>query len=211
MNKIFISYRRDDTAHLAGRLYDALAQRYTAECIYKDVDSIPGGVDYRKHLFTALRGSRIVIVLIGTRWASITDATGQRRIEHPTDVVRKEIEFSLQRKLIVIPVLTDHATMPKTEELPRSISQILSRNAMKLRPDPDFHSDLKRLFGVLDAEVQPNNASIPPPLPKFSSGPGRPTKKIRATGKRRVSTIVFVILAVFVILSLIVAGVLISR
>ena len=50
LGSIFISYRRDDTADVAGRLYDRLAQHFGKELIFKDVDSIPLGVNFRKYL-----------------------------------------------------------------------------------------------------------------------------------------------------------------
>lgn len=39
---IFISYRRDDTRHVAGRLARDLMDRFGAESICRDIDSIAG-------------------------------------------------------------------------------------------------------------------------------------------------------------------------
>ena len=50
MSKILISYRRDDSADVTGRIYDRLIQQFGSRAIFKDVDSIPFGVDFRKHL-----------------------------------------------------------------------------------------------------------------------------------------------------------------
>jgi hypothetical protein len=47
---IFISYRREDSADVTGRIYDRLVGVFGREAIFKDVDSIPLGVDFRKHL-----------------------------------------------------------------------------------------------------------------------------------------------------------------
>ena len=44
--KIFLSYRRDDTQHVAGRLYDRLADHFGQENIFMDVDSIEPGLDF---------------------------------------------------------------------------------------------------------------------------------------------------------------------
>src|SRR3954466_6304267 len=43
---VFLSYRREDTRHLAGRLYDRLAQRFGHEQTFMDVDSIEPGADF---------------------------------------------------------------------------------------------------------------------------------------------------------------------
>jgi hypothetical protein len=45
MGKLFISYRRDDTADSCGRLDDKLAARFGRANVFKDVDSIPLGAD----------------------------------------------------------------------------------------------------------------------------------------------------------------------
>ena len=48
--KLFINYRRDDTDDLAGRLHDHLTGEFGAENIFKDVDSIPSGQNWRAAL-----------------------------------------------------------------------------------------------------------------------------------------------------------------
>jgi hypothetical protein len=47
---IFVSYRRHDSADVTGRIYDRLVQRFDKAQVFKDVDSIPLGVDFREHL-----------------------------------------------------------------------------------------------------------------------------------------------------------------
>jgi hypothetical protein len=44
--RIFISYRRDDAAGHAGRIADQLADRYGAEAISMDVETIGAGEDF---------------------------------------------------------------------------------------------------------------------------------------------------------------------
>ena len=39
--KVFISYRRDDSAGHAGRVHDRLAHEFGANLLFMDVDSIP--------------------------------------------------------------------------------------------------------------------------------------------------------------------------
>ncbi len=56
--KIFISYRRQDSADICGRtcgrIYDRLAQHFGAQAVFKDVDDIPFGADFPSHLETIL-------------------------------------------------------------------------------------------------------------------------------------------------------------
>ena len=44
--RIFMSYRREDTAMAAGWLYDRLRERFGASQIFKDVDTIRPGEDF---------------------------------------------------------------------------------------------------------------------------------------------------------------------
>jgi hypothetical protein len=43
---IFISYRRNDDGHAAGRLYDCLVQHFSPEQVFINVDNIPAGLDF---------------------------------------------------------------------------------------------------------------------------------------------------------------------
>ena len=41
MPKIFLSYRRQDSAGVAGRIYDRLRQHFGDDAIFMDIDNIP--------------------------------------------------------------------------------------------------------------------------------------------------------------------------
>lgn len=47
MAQIFISYRRFDSTAITGRIYDRLRQEFGKDAIFKDVDNIPAGRDFR--------------------------------------------------------------------------------------------------------------------------------------------------------------------
>jgi hypothetical protein len=51
---IFISYRRADSSDISGRIYDRLTQRFERKAIFKDVDSIPYGTNFRTHILGAI-------------------------------------------------------------------------------------------------------------------------------------------------------------
>lgn len=143
--KIFISYRREDTQQIAGRLFDRLADTFGEELVLKDVDSIPYGVDFRDYSTRLVQESRIVLVLIGPQWLQ-RQANGARRIDDEADLVRLEIEASLRHCAAVIPVLVGEAEAPKAADLPASIASLAYRNAARLRHDPDFRVDSDRLI-----------------------------------------------------------------
>jgi hypothetical protein len=72
-------------------------------------------------------------VVIGPRWLTPTDATGQRRIDDPADWVRREIAEALSLGLRVIPVLTGDASLPAEADLPQDIAGLSRRQYVSLR------------------------------------------------------------------------------
>jgi hypothetical protein len=144
--KFFISYRRDDSADVTGRIYDRLTAAFGEDHVFKDVDSIPLGFDFREHLDRAVSKCDIVLVVIGSHWSGGSADTGRQRLEEPTDLVRIEIESALRRNIPVIPVLVRGATMPHESALPESLRSLVYRNAIAVRSDPDFHTDMNRLI-----------------------------------------------------------------
>src|SRR5512132_2843024 len=166
--RIFISYRREETAYPAGWLYDRLADRFSGGQVFKDVDSIELGDDFVEVITRAVGSCDVLLALIGEEWLTITDERGRRRLDNPDDFVRVEIEAALLRRVRVIPILVDGARMPRAEELPDSLANLVRRQALELSP-VRFDFDTSRLLKVLDrtlAEVratQQEAASVPTP------------------------------------------------
>ncbi|HEX5272252.1 MAG TPA: toll/interleukin-1 receptor domain-containing protein, partial [Gemmataceae bacterium] len=71
MSHVFISYRRDDSADAADRIHDRLVQKYGADNVVMDVDSIPLGVDFREFLGGAVGRCRVLLAIIGLQWLPI--------------------------------------------------------------------------------------------------------------------------------------------
>ena len=153
--RIFISYRREETAYPAGWLYDRLADRYRGQ-VFKDVDSIELGDDFVEVITRAVGSCDVLLALVGDQWLTITDEDGRRRLDDPDDFVRLEIEAALTRNVRVIPILVDGARLPRAEELPPSMAGLVRRQALELSP-ARFDFDTSRLLKVLDktlAEVR---------------------------------------------------------
>src|SRR4029453_7791441 len=49
------------------------------------------------------------------------------------------------RNIPVIPVLVEGAAVPRQEDLPEPLRRLAFRNAIFVRPDPDFRNDMERL------------------------------------------------------------------
>jgi hypothetical protein len=76
--RVFISYRRDDTAYPAGWLSDRLAGHFGRQQVFKDVDSIPLGDDAAQVIAAAVASCDALVVLIG-RHRSTGPTTRTRR------------------------------------------------------------------------------------------------------------------------------------
>ncbi|MEX5215658.1 MAG: toll/interleukin-1 receptor domain-containing protein [Nitrospiraceae bacterium] len=154
MSKILISYRREDSADVTGRMYDRLILQFDRESVFKDVDSIPLGVDFRTHLDEHVARCQVFLAVIGRDWMKTKGAKGKSRLEDPRDFVRIEIESALKRGIPLIPVLVGGASIPPADRLPKSIEDLAYRHGIAVRPDPDFHRDMDRLIDYLKKQIQ---------------------------------------------------------
>ena len=131
-NKIFINYRREDSIDAAGRLHDRLSQTFGHKNIFMDVEDIPAGVDFVKHLSEQVAASRVFLAVIGPTWLDAKDESGGRRIDDPDDFVAIEIKAALARDIRVIPVLVEGARMPKAGELPDPLKALARRHGVEV-------------------------------------------------------------------------------
>ena len=146
-NRIFISYRRDDAAGYAGRLEEALEQRFGRGSVFRDVLDIAPGEDFAAAIRARLAGAQTVLVLIGPRWTG-GEAPGPRRIDDAGDFVRLEVAVALDSGARVVPVLHSGARMPAEAELPVPLQALARRNALSLS-DTHWAADIDRLADAI--------------------------------------------------------------
>lgn len=147
--KIFLSYRRDDSAGHVGRLTDRLCTWFGRDAIFRDLDSIAPGRDFIIAINEAIDACDAVVAVIGRDWLVEAGADGHRRLDDPDDFVRVEITTALERGVQVIPVLVDRAGMPSPESLPPPLAPFARRNALELS-ESRWDYDVQRLIKVLD-------------------------------------------------------------
>ena len=162
MAGVFISYRREDLAGFAGRIYDRLVSRLETSQVFFDVDNIEPGLDFVKVLADRVGDCDALVAVIGAEWLASCDEEQNRRLDDPHDFVRIEIEAALQRDIRVIPVLINGARMPRPAELPDTLKGLARRQAIEIS-HTRFDSDSERLTRALQrallAEQAP--ASLP--------------------------------------------------
>jgi hypothetical protein len=65
--QIFLNYRRSNAEWRADRLYDALADEFGEEQVFKDTDTIAAGTEYALVIQQALTRTDVVVALTGPR------------------------------------------------------------------------------------------------------------------------------------------------
>jgi hypothetical protein len=148
MPRILISYRREDSAAYAGRLFDRLSDYFGPDSIFIDIDTIKPGQDFIQTIEKSVILCDVVLAVIGTRWLAIKDATGQRRLDRPDDLVRIEVASALNRGIQVIPVLVGGAEMPTAADLPNDLLKLARLQALEIS-DGRFHHDVHQLIQAL--------------------------------------------------------------
>ena len=169
---VFVSYRREDSAASAGRLGDRLTRELGDGHVFMDVDGIPLGANFVKHLTAEVATCDVLLTVIGPQWLDVKDESGGRRLDDPDDFVRVEIRAALQRDIPVIPVLLDGTRIPKASTLPEDIRPLVLRNSLDLR-HATFQKDLDRLVRQLtllrSETTEPN---------KLADATSRPSRKL---------------------------------
>jgi hypothetical protein len=142
--KIFISYRRADSAGHAGRLYDALEARFGRDHVFMDVSDIDSGESFSDVIHAEIRACDVLIAIIGRTWLTCTGARG-RRLDDPDDLVRAEIAAALTQGTPVIPVLVAGAAPPEAAALPDPLKPLAALDAHDIS-DERWSYDVGRLM-----------------------------------------------------------------
>jgi hypothetical protein len=207
MVDIVISYRRDDTKWIAGRIFDRLEDHYGSGHVFMDIDSIPVGLDFRRHIDATLRRCDILLALIGPKWAG-DFGDGKSRINDVNDWVRIEIESALRKNIPVVPTLIDSCPMPKSSDLPDTLRDLSFRHAAQIDSGLDFRSHMERLIRSIDKLVEDRKADKAAPSSSgndsdsFSKPPGLKRSMFIARDLLLAFFILFVLASVFVIAGL---------
>ena len=111
--KIFISYRREDSQSITGRIYDWLSDHTPQEGIFIDFDDIDYGANFVQHIEEVIPKCRAMLVVIGPHWLNEAGELSHN--------VRVEVEQALQHGLQIIPLLVEGASLPSAESVPDSV------------------------------------------------------------------------------------------
>jgi WD domain, G-beta repeat/TIR domain len=160
MPKITISYRRADSEAITGRIFDRLIAHFGKETIFRDIEDIPPGIDFRHHINETLLKTNILLAIIGPRWLGAARGSLER-IHEESDPVRVEVETALRRRVPIIPVLIGKTRMPSSDQLPPSLKDFAFRNAVNVDTGRDFDHHMDRLIRSMDAILRQAPKSPP--------------------------------------------------
>ncbi len=146
-------------------MFDTLVTRYGHDDVFQDVNTVEPGLNFVQQVEVAIRGSDVVLAVIGPQWLSSPGPDGGRRVDQPEDFVRRELSVALDADVRVVPVLVDGATLPLAKELPEGLVPLLERQAVSIR-DLSWHQDVDALIRRLEGE--PRQAA--PPRRRLSVG-----------------------------------------
>ena len=133
----------------AERICDRLRDAFGTDSVFKDVDSIIPASRWRDELDQQINACRILVVVIGTRWAGERDADGRRRLADPEDFVRREVSAALNRGIPLLPLLVDEAEVPDQDDIPGDLRGLLDYQMSRVRRDPDFRTDMERVIRAI--------------------------------------------------------------
>jgi hypothetical protein len=178
---IFISYRESDAKGWAVLLRDSLAARFGADAIFFDKDGLSAGA-WDPQLDAALAESRTVLVLIGSTWLDAKDAAGNRRLEDPTDVHRREVATALHlaTQTLVIPVLLGGAARPSAQSLTEDLRALAQMQTYELSDRAERREqDIERLVEAIARATK----LVPVPIAPKRSLWERVAPTLRATSR----------------------------
>lgn len=160
--QIFISYRRDGGADLAGRLADRFtAMGYT---VFFDVESMRSG-EFNTQLLDAIQMCQDVLLILPPH--------GLDRCADPEDWVRQELVYALAQKKNIIPVMMRGFEFPKN--LPEALAFLPFLQGVSASNDY-FDAVIQKIESLLDSHAvripvyQPETRELfPIRTPLFSS------------------------------------------
>ncbi|GLZ13487.1 hypothetical protein Acsp04_37220 [Actinomadura sp. NBRC 104425] len=147
MQEVFINYRTGDGDEAATILEQGLTLRFGKERVFRATTSIRPGETYPERLLNAVRGSAVLLAVMGPGWAR------DPRLRDENDWVRREILEAFDANIRVVPVLKGRTTERlKAAELPAELARLADIQSFRLEPR-DSEMDIRRIGDFLSDVV----------------------------------------------------------
>ena len=156
MARVFISYRPDDSAQIAERIYDRLLVAFGQTNVFKDAYELGPDEDLRKAIRRNMGRCEATLIIIGNQWLTVTGEHDVRLLDDPDDPVRTEVEVALEQadkyNMALIPLLVDGALLPTPNELPDSLTDLANRHHTQVN-NATFEADMSQLIEQMNKVV----------------------------------------------------------
>lgn len=174
MKEIFINYRTGDGEKTAALIYQELVRRFGEDHVFRASRSIAPGHAYPEALLRGLRGSSVLLAVIGPGWI-----ISQARLSDPQDWVRKEIEEAFACALPIVPVL-DGRRMDRLDknQLPPELAPLADLQSIAFDtadPEPGFARIADAIADFVPGLKDLTQAESEPPAPDTVSNSIRDT------------------------------------
>ncbi|MFF4985753.1 toll/interleukin-1 receptor domain-containing protein [Streptosporangium saharense] len=163
MHEVFVNYRTGDGDKSAIVIERDLNNRFGEDTVFRAGTSIKSGEYYPQKLINGVRGSSVLLAVIGPNW-----------VRHPAlhnedDWVRREIAEALRNGIPVIPILDGRRTERlRRGDLPRELAVLADHQSLPIDLQQDVRSSLERLADRIVERVP----SLGAPPPDTAEAPG---------------------------------------
>lgn len=165
--KIFISYRRKGSLDIEGRIFDNLIESFGEGAIFKDVNSMPIGTNFRSELRQIIPRCELFILLIGPDWLKIEGGSMFPRLFDLDDPVRIEIETAINAEIPVIPILLPGAIKPNESQIPNTIQELCNASFLNVGGDPHFQENMENLIDYCRNILNKDTKLVSLPIPRL--------------------------------------------
>jgi serine/threonine protein kinase/tetratricopeptide (TPR) repeat protein len=148
LQRIFISYRHVDSAGHAGHIHEKLATHFGRDRIFMDVDNLPPGMRFDQHIQEVLGSCSVLLAIIGRYWLTLSN-DGNGAFDAPQGWMRTELATALKLGVPIVPVLVHGAEMPRAEQLPEELVNLVYWQAVEIR-DKNFQYDVEQLIKAIN-------------------------------------------------------------
>lgn len=145
--RVFISYRREDSASYADYLFACLRAEVPDVRVFRDSDTLQPGMVFAEKIAETVAACDVLLAVIGKKWLGAKE-NGERRIDREDDWVRLEVAAALNQQKWVIPCLVGGAKMPRKEDLPPDLAKLVMRHGVTLSPN-GLRRDAEDLIEIL--------------------------------------------------------------
>ena len=146
---VFVSYRRQSSNDLAGRMADRLRGHFGRRRVFLDVTDIRPGARFPHEIDRRIRDADAFVAIVDRTWENGSGELGAGNLHNPKDWVRRELSVALEHEVVVIPVLVNRAALPSAASLPEDIRAVTEYEAVPFIPN-NFDTDIMRLIKALE-------------------------------------------------------------